>query len=123
MRVVIEGESAVRLEMGGEGFEITSEGAAISPYHMLAASLASCTALTVTSWAGGAGVAFEQLVISVTWTFSPGQPKRVDAIEQVLHWPQLPEERLTAADRVAKLCPIHATINAGARATSVVRLD
>lgn len=44
MRVVLEGESRIRLEVTGEGFEITAEGVAISPYHLLAASLASCTA-------------------------------------------------------------------------------
>ncbi len=42
MRVIPEGEARIRLEATGEGFEITAEGVAISPYHLLAASLASC---------------------------------------------------------------------------------
>jgi uncharacterized OsmC-like protein len=51
MRVVLEGEQRIRLEMAGEGFEIASEDVPISPYHLLGASLASCTGLMFVSWA------------------------------------------------------------------------
>lgn len=61
MRLILEGETSARLEMGGDGFEISSEGPAISPYHLMASSLASCTALTLQSWAEGAGVAMAPL--------------------------------------------------------------
>ncbi len=47
MRMTLEGELRIRLEMAGEGFEITSEEVSISPYRLLAGSLASCIALLV----------------------------------------------------------------------------
>lgn len=49
MNLVLEGETRLRLEMTGDAFEIASEGVALSPYHLLVASLASCTALAVAS--------------------------------------------------------------------------
>lgn len=63
MRVVIEGESAIRLEAGDGEFEISSEGTPISPYHLLAASLASCTALTVAFNAGAKATSVVRSVV------------------------------------------------------------
>ena len=40
MRMILEGELKIRLEVAGEGFEITSEDIANAPYHLLAGSLA-----------------------------------------------------------------------------------
>ena len=42
MRMILEDELRIRLDMTGEGFEIASEDVSISPYHLLAGSLASC---------------------------------------------------------------------------------
>ncbi|HEY1145963.1 MAG TPA: OsmC family protein [Allosphingosinicella sp.] len=120
MKIVLEDETHIRLEVAGDGFAITADGVDISPYHLLAASLASCTALTVASWAGGAGIATEGLTISVSWEMVDDRPKRVAHIEQTLHWPALPADRVTIANRVANLCPIRATLNAGTRAPSRV---
>ncbi len=41
MRMILESELRIRLEVAGEGFAIASEDIAISPYHLLAGSLAS----------------------------------------------------------------------------------
>lgn len=119
MKVVLQGEQRIRFEMAGQDFEIASENVAISPYHLLAASLASCTALTVASWAGGAGIGTGRLAIDVAWEMAD-RPKRVTRIEQTLHWPELPEDRVGTAERVAGLCPIHATLHAGAVVTKRV---
>ena len=51
MRLILEGESGIRLVLAGDGFEITSDDVSISPYHLLAGSLASCIALVVSPWA------------------------------------------------------------------------
>lgn len=118
MRLVLEAEERARLEMAGEGFEITSEGAPISPYHLLAGSLSSCTALTLGSWAEGAGVDMAPLTIHVTWEHAEERPARIQRIEMELRWPGLPEARVETAERVADLCPIHATLD---RAAEVVR--
>ena len=120
MRIVLEQEKQLRLEMDGDAFEIASDGAAISPYLLLAASLASCTALAVASWAGEAGVGTDQLAITVSWELAPDRPKRVLRVEQTLHWPGLPESRLPTVERLAELCPIDATLRAGATVASRV---
>lgn len=90
MRIVLDGETHILAEMAGDGFEIASDGVAISAYHLLAASLASCTALTVPSWAGGADVGTDRLAIDVQWEFSDEQPKRVARIWQPSGGPTSP---------------------------------
>jgi putative redox protein len=113
MRLILEGETRARMEMGGEGFEIGSEGPAISPYHLLAASLASCTALTLQSWAEGAAIDMAPLTLHVAWEHAEERPQRIERIDLELRWPGLPEARVATAERVADLCPIHATLKRG----------
>lgn len=110
MKLILEGEDRIRFEMTGDGFEMASEGASISPYHLLAGSLASCTALTVDSWAQGAGFDISSLVISVAWEMVEERPKRISRLDMELRWPSLPADRVDIAERVADLCPIHATL-------------
>lgn len=113
MRLVLEGETSARLELGGDGFEIVSDGEPISPYHLLAGSLASCTALTLGSWAEGAGVDMAPLTLHVAWQHSDERPSRIARIDMELRWPGLAAERVGTAERVADLCPIHATLKRG----------
>ncbi len=56
MNMILESELGIRLEMSGQGFEITSEDIAISPYHLLAGSLASCIVLLIQPWAERSGI-------------------------------------------------------------------
>ena len=102
------------MEMTGDGFEITSEGAPISPYHLLAGSLASCTALTLQSWAEGAGIDMAPLTLHVAWENAEERPNRVSRIDVELRWPGLPRDRVATAERVADLCPIDATLKRAA---------
>lgn len=118
MRLVLEAETRARLDMSGEGFEIASEGAPISPYHLLAGSLSTCTTLTLQSWAEGAGVDMAPLTIHLAWEMAEERPQRVERIDMELRWPGLPEERVETAGRVADLCPIHATLK---HATEITR--
>lgn len=118
MKLILETETSNRLEMDGTGFEIVSEGAPISPYHLLAASLSSCTVLTLQSWAEGAGIDLAPLTVAVSWNKAEERPARIEHIAMELRWPGLPEERVQAAERVADLCPIHATLK---RATEISR--
>jgi uncharacterized OsmC-like protein len=118
VRLVLEGELSARLEMAGDGFEVASEGPAISPYHLLAGSLASCTVLTLQSWAEGAHVDMAPLTVHVTWENVDERPKRIARVDMELRWPGLPGDRVATAERVADLCPIHATLK---RATELSR--
>ncbi|MEX2541440.1 MAG: OsmC family protein [Trueperaceae bacterium] len=112
--MVLDGQQRIRLEMTGEGFEIASEGIDISPYHLLGASLASCTALMFESWAPQTGVDLAPLTISVSWEMAEERPMRVRSMAMELEWPGLPAERVETAERVADLCPIHATLERSA---------
>ncbi len=114
IRIILEGASRVRLDLSGEDLEVSSENLEpVSPYHLLAASLASCTALTIASWATGAGIETDRLVVSVGWEMSEARPKRITRMRMEVVWPGLPTERLAAAHRAADLCPIHATLRLG----------
>ncbi len=121
MRMVLEGESEIRLEMPGEGFEITSADISISPYHLLAGSLASCIALIVAPWAERSGVDLEPLTISIDWERASDGHNRVKHMGVALRWPGLPDSRLAVVERLAKACPIHATLLSGTEITNQVR--
>lgn len=79
-----------------------------SPFHMVASGLAYCTFSVMYAWAENAGLDATDLTLEVSWTFAQ-DPQRVDRFEMRFHWPSLPERRLEAARRVAKMCTIHAT--------------
>jgi hypothetical protein len=80
--------------------------------------LASCTALTVASWAQATNISVAPLVVSITWELAEARPKWVTSIDMELSWPRLTRERSATAERVADLCPIHATLK---RATDLSR--
>jgi uncharacterized OsmC-like protein len=105
VRVVLLGEENIRLEMTGDGFEIASEEVPISPYHLLAASLASCTALMFVSWAPQVGVDLEPLTVIVSWEMVEERPKRVATMDMELRWPGLPADRVETAERAVSVNP------------------
>ncbi len=88
-------------DAGGEGF---------GPLQMFAASLALCTVSVLYAYAHEvAKVGIEGLSIRVRWTYGT-RPNRVDHIEMIVRWPELPEARLEPARRAAASCTIHRTL-------------
>lgn len=122
MRLILEGESGIRFEVAGDGFEITSDDVSISPYHLLAGSLASCIALVVVPWAERAGLDPEPVTISISWEHVGADDYRVKRMDVDLRWPGLPDFRKPVVERVAEACPIHATLIAGTEISSRVRV-
>ena len=122
MRLILEGESGIRFELAGEGFEITSDDVSISPYHLLAGSLASCIALVVTPWAERAGLDPGPVTISIRWEHVGASDYRVKRMDVDLRWPGLPDFRKPVVERVAEACPIHATLISGTEISSRVRV-
>jgi len=120
VRMILESESRVRLEMTGDGFEIASDDVSISPYHLLAGSLASCIALVVSPWAERAGLDPSLVTISVSWEHVGATDYRVKHMDVDVQWPGLPEARETVVERLAEACPIHATLLAGTEISSRV---
>ena len=121
MRMILEGELKIRLEMAGEGFEITSEDIAISPYHLRAGSLASCVVLLIQPWAERSGIDAGPVVISVSWEHVGAGDNRVKQMDVDLYWPGLPDSREKVVQRLAEACPIHATLMSGRVITNSVR--
>jgi putative redox protein len=112
MRLLLESESSLVLDEGAKpGLAIEPAGPDVqfSPFHMLAASLASCTYSVLYGWAVQADLEFEDLRLRVSWRFAEG-PLRVGDLELTIDWPSLPQPRRPAAARAAELCTIHATL-------------
>ena len=112
MKITLTSDDSVRLEPvpGPLTIEAPSSSTVYSPFHMLGSSLAVCTHSMLASWATNVGVGTDGLVIDVQWSFAE-QPHRVGELHLTFDWPELPANRRATAERVAALCPIHATLH------------
>jgi putative redox protein len=68
-----------------------------------------CTFSVLSSWATHAKLSWSDLTLEVQWRFAD-DPHRVSDIGVIFDWPSLPANRLGAAQRVAELCTVHATL-------------
>jgi len=110
VKITLLSENSIRLEPipGPMTIEAPSAEQSYSPFHMLASGLAYCTFSVMHAWAEHAGLDAADLTVDVSWTFAQ-DPQRGGRYDMRFHWPSLPERRLEAARRVAKMCTIHAT--------------
>lgn len=111
MKITLIAEDAIRLEptTGPMTIEAESADQLYSPFHMMASGLAFCTYSVLGSWASNAKLESDDIVVDVTWSFSDN-PHRVGDIALRIEWPSLPAPRRIAAERVAAMCAIHATL-------------
>ena len=89
--------------------EAATEDQVYSAFHMLASGLAFCTYSVLASWASNAKLHADDIVIDVHWTFVE-DPHRLGKVDMKIEWPSLPPQRQSAAQRVADMCAIHATL-------------
>ena len=110
MKITLLSDERIRLEGGAGPMSIEAESAEMtySPYHMLASGLAVCTLSVLHAWATNAKLPTEGLALEVSWKFVE-DPHRVGSMHVDIDWPGLPENRLTAAKRVADLCTVKQT--------------
>ena len=108
MKIIVRGETDLRVTADGAGLEIEEEGGHFSPLHMLAGSLGTCTVAVLADWAARAELDPGALEIDVRWDFVE-DPYRVGRFAMEIRWPGLPEERTRAAERVAASCTVHHT--------------
>jgi uncharacterized OsmC-like protein len=122
--ITLVSDDSIRLEAapGPLTIESPTEDRQYSPFHMLGSSLAMCTYSVLHSWADHAKLPADGLAIEVSWTFAE-DPHRIDEVVTRLVWPELPESRRSAAQRVAALCPIHATLTHAPALTSEVLVE
>ena len=111
MKISLTSEDSVRLEPlpGPMTIEAATEDQLYSPFHMLGSGLAFCTYSVLASWASNAKLHSDDIIIDVQWTFVE-DPHRLGKIDMKIEWPSLPPQRQGAAQRVADLCAIHATL-------------
>ena len=111
MKITLIAEDGIRLEPlpGPMTIEAESADQLYSPFHMFASGLAFCTYSVLASWAGHASLHADDIVIEVRWTFVE-DPHRVGRVEMKIEWPSLPPARQSAANRVADMCALHATL-------------
>jgi uncharacterized OsmC-like protein len=111
MKITLIAEDGIRLEPipGPMTIEAESADQLYSPFHMLASGLAFCTYSVLVSWATNAKLMSDDIVIEVRWQFAE-DPHRVGSIQMSIEWPSLPPQREKAAERVAEMCAIHATL-------------
>jgi uncharacterized OsmC-like protein len=111
MRIILDGEQAIRVQAAGEGLEVTTTDPDVhfSPLHMLAASLAACTLSVLATWAMQAGLRVDDAELGLVWEYVE-DPYRVGRYDLTIRWPSLPEGRRAAALRVAEHCTVEHTL-------------
>ena len=115
MHLSITGPLSLILTVGEGHLHISidseDEHAGFGPLHMLAASLATCTASVLESYAETSRQEIEGTRIELTWDYVDN-PYRVGEYVMHIHWPSsLPEGRQRALLRVAEQCTVHATLS------------
>ena len=111
MKISLISEEGIRLEPlpGAMTIEAATEDQVYSAFHMLGSGLAFCTYSVLASWASHAKLRSDDIVIEVQWTFVE-DPHRIGKIDMKIDWPSLPPQRQAAAQRVADMCAIHASL-------------
>jgi putative redox protein len=95
--------------LADEPEENGGEDAGPSPQELLAASLASCTAITMEMYADRKGWAVGELEVNVN--YEPAQRGSPTKFEMQVRMPkELPEEQREKLMQIAAKCPVHRTL-------------
>jgi putative redox protein len=95
--------------LADEPEENGGEDAGPSPQELLAASLASCTAITMEMYADRKGWAVGDLEVNVN--YEPAQRGSPTKFEMQVRMPkELPEEQREKLMQIAAKCPVHRTL-------------
>lgn len=118
MEIQLTTDNSIRLTAEGDALAIEPVADVdLSPFHFLAASLATCTYSVLHSYGSHADIALDDLAIDVEWELG-GDPFRVTAMTMTIDWPALPPGRKSAAERAAARCTVHQTLHAGLDVTT-----
>jgi len=103
--IEVRGHYLVADEPADEG----GEDQGPSPLEMLAASLASCTAITMQMYADRKGWDVGEVTVGVD--YQPAQRGAPTRFELVIELPkELPEDQRTRLMQIAAKCPVHRTL-------------
>jgi putative redox protein len=118
------GKFQVQVTAGGERFladepaDVGGLGSGPSPYQLLAAGLGACTSMTVRLYAERKGWPLDRVRVSVAHQKDPDQtpPDRFDRL--VAFEGPLDPEQTARLYEIADKCPVHRTLQGGARITT-----
>ncbi len=112
MRILLHSNEDLTLREPGEpGFHVeAAPGVEYGAVQLFAVSLGLCTASVLMGYGEQLRVSAAQLTVRLRWTLAQ-KPRRVEALQLDIHWPELPESRLKAAERAAAHCTIHNTLH------------
>ena len=95
--------------LADEPEENGGEDAGPSPQELLAASLASCTAITMEMYAARKGWNVDDMTVDVT--YEPAQRGSPTRFEMIVTMPkELPEDQRERLMQIAAKCPVHRTL-------------
>jgi putative redox protein len=107
--------------LADEPEENGGEDAGPSPQELLAASLASCTAITMEMYADRKGWAVGELEVNVN--YEPAQRGSPTKFEMQVRMPkELPEEQREKLMQIAAKCPVHRTLEGEVMFDETVKL-
>lgn len=86
-----------------------------SPTRLLAASLASCTAITVGMYADRKGWDIEGLEVAVDFEGPPERGEQAELVVTLALPDGLTDEQAERMEKIAGKCPVHRVLAAGAR--------
>ncbi|SCZ52357.1 OsmC family protein [Thiohalomonas denitrificans] len=112
MKVIQYAETDIELtELYQAGFDVepTDPEAPFSALQLFATSLGLCTFSVLTAYAAHLQVDPAGIRIRLQWQYSE-HPMRVSDIDMSIVWPDLPADRLEAAQRAAEHCALHHTL-------------
>ena len=111
MRIILESEDELVVLPTDDPvtIEARSPDLSYSAFHMLASGFGTCVLSVLYTWAASAELPTEHLAVRIKWSFAE-EPHRVGRYELKIHWPDLPADRVAAAQRVAGLCAVHETL-------------
>ena len=108
--------------LADEPEENGGEDAGPSPQELLAASLASCTAITMEMYADRKGWAVGDLEVNVN--YEPAQRGSPTKFQTAVRMPkELPEEQREKLMQIAAKCPVHRTLEGEVMFDETVELD
>jgi uncharacterized OsmC-like protein len=110
VRIILESEYELVVLPTDEPvtIEARSPDQSYSAFHMLASGFGTCVLSVLHTWASSAELPTGQLSVRVKWSFAE-EPHRVGRYELRIQWPDLPQDRIAAAQRVVDLCAVHET--------------
>ena len=113
MNIQVLGQTELRLSrFNSENLNITLENDATrySAIAMFVTSLARCTFAVLEQYAMRMEITTENIVTHMTWDFIE-DPTRINQIKMNIHWPELPEKRISSVERASHKCTISTTID------------